>query len=741
MSKSDAGIAPFGKRTDTSRPASLCSRLFAMEDGFSECISLATTFADQCQRECASQFNGDRMRVLDGSPDVDEFVGRLIELAGEREHDLSGVDLTPALARYIVLQSAPQGLSAGCVLQNFSNAANCHEPVRTLAHGIHGWHVGNGVFENNRATLFRQMLESLDIALPAINSVRFDRSADFLSTAWKLTAYRLSLSLFPRRQCPEILGAMLYELAVPIPRIVHDLKPFLARLGASVKIFAACSENEIPLLLEKAKSAIRLTVTEAEIGPDGHAASEDAASMMERIAVGFLTSKALMDEWTDSVLDRIAGAELSPFQQMVRLVRRKAKFAVGYHGRLKIGGRPFDELIVEDPAAFVHALARTAWVAPGRPDKSRLLTQLIQFGGPMFRIFSHAEISAIRDWIASLEDTRRSPALSSDTAVRNGASDHVAARSACAPSSGAAIPAAAERHYDAVPVRELYFQLLNIERFPEARRRGLDFARIWLARSAAGMHRGDRALPFPEYSHERLRDWFETLGLEQARSYRSMPNGTDKSREEVIAEAVHLCPMILIDGGWLQRWGNTGLVDTRVGALLYKILSDEIGNGDVALNHPKLYRGLMIQMGVELPEHSTLEFARSKTFSDDAFLVPTFWLSISHFPRRFLPETLGLNLAMELSGVGGAYRTARDELRHYGFSTLFVDLHNTIDNISTGHSAMAAEAIEIYLDDLVRAGDRKIIDAHWERVWTGYRALAPPAPSWKELLVRPQYPY
>jgi hypothetical protein len=45
--------------------------------------------------------------------------------------------------------------------------------------------------------------------------------------------------------------------------------------------------------------------------------------------------------------------------------------------------------------------------------------------------------------------------------------------------------------------------------------------------------------------------------------------------------------------------------------------------------------------------------------------------------------------AMELPGIGSAYRTAKHELKHHGFATLFVELHNTIDNVSSGHSAMA----------------------------------------------------
>jgi hypothetical protein len=147
----------------------------------------------------------------------------------------------------------------------------------------------------------------------------------------------------------------------------------------------------------------------------------------------------------------------------------------------------------------------------------------------------------------------------------------------------------------------------------------------------------------------------------------------------------------------------------------------------------------MKQMGIDLPDFRTREFAYSERFTDDAFAVPAFWLSVSHFPRRFQPETLGLNLAMELSGVGGTYRTAHDELRHYGFSTLFVDLHNTIDNVSSGHSGMALEAIELYMDEFVHSCSAHVVAAQWRRVWTGFRALLMPKRAWTELFVRPRY--
>lgn len=88
---------------------------------------------------------------------------------------------------------------------------------------------------------------------------------------------------------------------------------------------------------------------------------------------------------------------------MVQLVRDKGRFAAGYHGKLKLAKQPFDELIVQDAERFVEALGQSRWVSPGRPDDSLLVTRLLAFGGPMFRVFSEPEEAVIRDWIRGLD--------------------------------------------------------------------------------------------------------------------------------------------------------------------------------------------------------------------------------------------------------------------------------------------------------------------------------------------------
>lgn len=170
-------------------------------------------------------------------------------------------------------------------------------------------------------------------------------------------------------------------------------------------------------------------------------------------------------------------------------------------------------------------------------------------------------------------------------------------------------------------------------------------------------------------------------------------------------------------------------VTTPIGALLYRTLIDELGQGDSALHHGNIYQQLLASMGQDVGSFVEPDFAAARHFEEDDLRVPVFWLAISLFPQRYQPETLGLNLAMELSGVGGEYRRSADVLRHYGFSSLFTDLHNTIDNVASGHTAWAIEAIRQHLDDALQRGGEQEQARHWERIWVGYRALSPPSGS------------
>ena len=701
----------------------LCARLINIEEDFETGVAAAREHIHLCDEAFVKANLRWKERFLEnGSSDVEVLTSQLSSLAKDAGRIVSPTAMSADDRCFVLTQYAPQALLSGCVLQNFTNASNCHEPISSLAHSIHSWHVGGGIYRNNHAVLYRHLLEGVNVSLPCIGSSRFSDSAQLLPTSWSLAAYRLSLSMFSREYQAEILGAALFELMVAIPAIV------LKAIGgdtAGSKYREALTSLERNMALDKAKAAIAEAI-ESE--------SSEGDTVL-RVSRGFMISLELLNAWSNEISRLTCEGYLMPEQAMIRLVRKKAKYAVGYHSRLKLANHSFDELIVQDPERFVQQLGRSRWVSPGQPEVSLLLTRLIAFGGPMFRVFSDTEIDVIRCWISSLAETNDRQAAQ-PTMV---AADMAAVQQVRMPQSQCTVRTRNLRRYRSIDARDMYHRLLNIDRYPEVRSEALDYANTWLARTASGSVRGGNALPFENYAHEELRAWFEAKALAQAQSYCSNTDDIEKTRNEVIDEALQLCPMILIDGAWLQRWGNVGLVDSKIGALFYKIFSDEIGNGDVNLNHPNIYRDLMREMDFDLPDFRTREFAYFEHFTNASFSVPVFWLSVSQFPRRFLPETLGLNLAMELSGVGGAYRTARDELRHYGFSTLFVDLHNTIDNVSSGHSAMAVEAIEIYMDEFLSACPPSLVATQWRRVWTGFCALSIPKRCLRELFVSPRY--
>jgi hypothetical protein len=85
---------------------------------------------------------------------------------------------------------------------------------------------------------------------------------------------------------------------------------------------------------------------------------------------------------------------------MLALVRRKAPFASQLHGGIVIGGKPLSSLF-DRPQELLDLLVKEQLVNPKHPRDSRLLA-LMQFEGPMYRVFSEDEQSVVLDWIESL---------------------------------------------------------------------------------------------------------------------------------------------------------------------------------------------------------------------------------------------------------------------------------------------------------------------------------------------------
>lgn len=426
-------------------------------------------------------------------------------------------------------------------------------------------------------------------------------------------------------------------------------------------------------------------------------------------------------------------ASRNPALDLIVLLQHKARFAKGYHASVKLAGRSLDDWFAEQPfdgAAFLDALAASCWVDRATPARSRILA-LMDFTGPMFGIFTGAEQLRLRAWLDSL-------ALPAESATPNLAlkqAPRVEGDHRSGPCGFSVLPFPGEpadsgagksergRPEFLAPTRcsgrELFNRLLNIERdvgvLPTARRH----VEICLASATrGGPHRHTI-----RYSDQSFCDWIEQKYRQQLQTPRKARPTPLLSRSVYRYGIEQLAPGVLVDGCWLQRVDLLQSDIPEVARRLAAIYADEIGDGIAEHSHPRVYRQLLQSLGIDLPPVDTPEFARYPKFLDSAFDLPVFMLSISLSPHRFLPELLGLNLAIELSGLGTSYSRLARDLEYWGIDARIVRLHQSIDNLASGHAALARDCVRYHLDRVYALGGDPTVQQHWRRVWTGYCAL------------------
>lgn len=127
--------------------------------------------------------------------------------------------------------------------------------------------------------------------------------------------------------------------------------------------------------------------------------------------------------------------------KFVELIKRKAYAAKPVHRDVVIGGQNLASLF-DSPEALVDAITSSPLVNIEHPRSSRFF-DLTSFSGPMYKIFTDAELSIILDWIESLREKAPEPSEPQPTTPQDAAQrllDAILKRQAAA----AAVP----RHAD-----------------------------------------------------------------------------------------------------------------------------------------------------------------------------------------------------------------------------------------------------------------------------------------------------
>ncbi|NOR63977.1 MAG: iron-containing redox enzyme family protein [Rhodobacteraceae bacterium] len=610
----------------------------------------------------------------------------------------------PAMRRIaeagMLVQSAPMAMALGAPLHALSAPSVFEDPTHLQIMALLADDVGAGRPETARADAFRQIAWEYGAtqctgttqsiaALPKICDAMFEAPSIIFALSRRSDRFDL-----------ELIGI---DLAM---RTVGLLPPFRHLETYDVPSTVNRLDLSVAMQPELFATGITPLSTIQKIARDVWTTDENR----KRVATGIELGVTLLREWAKHLVTYV-DTILQPRLTMAALLSDKSQEARHYHASYRLEGKRLADWFSEasqDPFPLLDALSRSRLVMPGSPDKSRLTSSLLAPDGAMFRIFAPDEVQVMRTWISSLAETNNESDKSElpkifSTRIREIQKGDL--EIGTQPSS----------------IREAYLVLQGRALPPRTQAFARSYCDTWLEAARDSIDRTDRSLP-TAWAPGITREWLLAKHDKQAVDFVENKSDQRPSRSAVIEETLQLAPLTLIDGAWLQGFTDVSLAATRFGAPLFETYWDELGNGSYDLNHPKIYRDVLAAMDITLAPTGSAEFAADPRLRAESFRLPVFWLCLGKLPKTYCPEILGMNLAMELSGVGGTYRKARAYLKHYGFPTVFVDVHNTIDNVSTGHSAWAAEAIDAYMS---MTSDFTPISESWLRVRTGYESLSP----------------
>ncbi|MBJ9977535.1 iron-containing redox enzyme family protein [Pseudomonas sp. S75] len=604
-------------------------------------------------------------------------------------------DQLAALRAKAVREAAPLLVGSQHVLHSVCASWNNEASYAMAVLRIHAADVGEGLAGAGRLARYAELLRELGPSESGIDPLRIGEDQSLSPGAFNLAAMLVVMGHFPESLLPQILGVNLFlRHAGLLPMFAFLSQPAPAMSFLDLRQHPSQPGLDLGML---AGSAVCEYLAQAD------------ASAAESVAQGYAWARCQVETAHRALLD-VLERWVDPREAVRDVIRRRRPEACQYHDSTRLAGVPMQPLLQSDDALrLLEHLANSAYVRPGDPQRSPLLNALISPRGKMFRIFSPDDVMTLQRWIAGLPYAQ---APSPEPAYLCWKDDGQLQRARCIEERGSVLSTA-------VPTRQRYTRWLRVELTPAEEQQARDYVNRWLVKSARALRKG--RCPLPErWAPGVLRQWLQQQ--HEAANATLDPDEAVPTREEVVADILALAPLTMIDGAWLAGFAHPSLASSGFASRLFETYYDELGNGVTAQNHPVIYRQLLRAVHGELPPTASAGYADADCFAEQDFDLPLLWLAIGRYPQRYCAEILGLNLAMELSGVGGGYRRTHKALRAYGYPTLFVDLHNAIDNVATGHSAWAVASLDTYLSAF-GATDR---DALWTRVRIGFAALNPP---------------
>jgi len=301
-------------------------------------------------------------------------------------------DWTPAQLVLRILQLAPFNQLDGAWLRYATDGGPIAD-VNSLLFDIWSDETGNGDPALNHSNLYTALMQSVGIYLPPLKSRDYADNGSILDSAYTNPLFELLISQFSRDFFPEILG-MTLQLEWEVLGLWAGVKRLEAKnFNSQFYRMHIGIDNASEGHGAKAKLAVQqyLDSIRAESGPEG------VAREWERIWTGYVSFETTGDISNDFAILR----DYPPLieDQMSALITAKKYYAQRNHSNLPVFGINRMNDWFEDPGAFLDQLANSRYVSKGDPDDSYLLNNRTTYSGPMYKIFTAAELKLWADWI------------------------------------------------------------------------------------------------------------------------------------------------------------------------------------------------------------------------------------------------------------------------------------------------------------------------------------------------------
>jgi hypothetical protein len=398
-------------------------------------------------------------------------------------------------------------------------------------------------------------------------------------------------------------------------------------------------------------------------------------------------------------------------RRAAQLLESTAAYAAAQHGDACLAGKALSSWFADSTFSgleCLQALERSPWVDTDYVDRSRFFAHLAGPRGPMHGVFSPEELTLLK---RGLIDTGPAAARAPEV------DDYLRYSSGHRASAGEARPPCVHGNH-----RDHFYILLNPDSQPFASQMAQALVQSVLdevARHQAAME-ADPVFSRFSYAPASFRRRVDDVYLHQSAQTSAL--NLEFSDEELRAVHLAFAPFALVDGCWLAKAGSARH-DLPVGRILNAIFADETGNGCHRRNHATLYRELLVQLGFDLPAVWQKDFAQDRRVPSLAFKAPAFLLALDLAFHRHMPELLGVNLAIEMTGLDGFYGAMSHGLELRGIDSAFWRVHISVDNLATGHARQSALAIEHFLDAIGRGLGTQCQQSTWERIWNGFLAM------------------